>query len=104
MQIQINSDKNINITSELKQDYKAKTEKRLGRFENFITRIEVHFSDENSEKSGLNDKRCLIEARMENRQPIIVTDTSDVIEKSFSEALNKMRRKLDSIVGKIRDQ
>jgi ribosomal subunit interface protein len=104
MQIQINSDKNINITDELKEDYKAKTEKRLARFDSFITRIEVHLSDENSEKSGLNDKKCLIEARMENRQPIIVTDTSEAIEKSFSSALNKMRRKMDSIVGKMRDQ
>lgn len=104
MQIQINSDKNIDITSDLKQDYKAKTEKKLNRFENNITRIEVHLSDENSEKSGLNDKKCLIEARMLNRQPIIVTDTSDVIEKSFTSALNKLRRKLDSIVGKMRDQ
>jgi ribosome-associated translation inhibitor RaiA len=104
MQIQINSDKNIDITIDSKQDYKAKTEKKLDRFESIITRIEVHLSDENSEKSGLNDKKCLIEARMLNRQPIIVTDTSDVIEKSFSSALNKLRRKLDSIVGKMRDQ
>src|SRR5690606_28803930 len=104
MQIQINSDKNINVSSDLKQDYKEKTEKKLERFENIISRIEVHLSDENSEKSGLNDKKCLIEARMENRQPIIVTDTSDVIEKSFASALNKLRRKLDSIVGKMRDQ
>ncbi len=104
MQIQINSDKNINITSDIKQDYKTKTEKRLARFDSFITRIEVHLSDENSEKSGLKDKKCLIEARMENRQPIIVTDNSDIIEKSFTSALNKMRRKLDSVVGKMRDQ
>jgi ribosome-associated translation inhibitor RaiA len=104
MQIQINSDKNIDITIDSKQDYKAKTEKKLDRFESIISRIEVHLSDENSEKSGLNDKKCLIEARMLNRQPIIVTDTSDVIEKSFSSALNKLRRKLDSIVGKMRDQ
>jgi ribosomal subunit interface protein len=104
MQIQINSDKNIDITSDLKQDYKSKIEKKLMRFENMISRIEVHLSDENSEKSGLDDKKCLIEARMLNRQPIIVTETSDVIEKSFASALNKLRRKLDSIVGKMRDQ
>lgn len=104
MHIQINSDKNIDININSKQIYKSKTEKKLERFENIISRIEVHLSDENAEKSGLNDKKCLIEARMQNRQPIIVTDTSDVIEKSFASALNKLTRKLDTIVGKMRDQ
>jgi len=103
MQIQINSDRNIDITIDSKNDYKLKTEKKLERFENIISRIEVHLSDENSEKSGLDDKKCLIEARMLNRQPIIVTDSTDVIEKSFASALNKLTRKLDSIVGKMRD-
>lgn len=30
-----------------------------------ITRIEVHFGDENGEKFGKNDKRCLLEARLQ---------------------------------------
>jgi len=104
MQIQINSDKNIEITKEAKDDLKSKVEKRLGRFDNLISRVEVHLSDENSDKSGLNDKKCLMEARLLNRQPIIVTDHSDNVGKSFVSCLNKLRRKVDSIVGKMRDQ
>ncbi len=104
MQIQINSDKNIEITKETKDDLKSKVEKKLNRFDNLISRVEVHLSDENSDKSGLNDKKCLMEARLINRQPIIVTDHSESVGKSFVSCLNKLRRKVGSIVGKMRDQ
>lgn len=104
MQIQINSDKNIEITKEAKDDLKSKVEKKLDRFDNLVSRVEVHLSDENSDKSGLNDKKCLMEARLLNRQPIIVTDHSDNVGKSFVSSLNKLQRKIDSIVGKMRDQ
>ncbi len=104
MQIQINSDKNIEITKESKDDLKTKVQKKLERFDNLVSRVEVHLSDENSDKSGLNDKKCLMEARLLNRQPIIVTDHSDNVGKSFVSSLNKLQRKIDSIVGKMRDQ
>lgn len=104
MQIQINSDKNIEITKETKDDLKSKVENKLGRFDNLITRVEVHLSDENSDKSGLSDKKCLMEARLLNRQPIIVSDHSDNVGKSFVSCLNKLKRKVDGIVGKMRDQ
>jgi hypothetical protein len=104
MQIQINSDKNIAITSENENTYQTKTENGLQRFESLITRVEVHLSDENAQKSGTDDKKCLIEVRMENRQPISVTATSDVIEKAFADALNKMKRKMGTIHGKLTDR
>ena len=103
MQIQINSDKNIAITNKNKGTYETKTAKGLQRFESLITRVEVHLSDENALKSGTDDKKCLIEVRMENRQPISVTATSDVIEKSFASALNKMKRKMATIHSKLTD-
>lgn len=103
MQIQINSDKNIELTKDAKDDLKLKVEKKLARFDNLITRVEVHLSDENSDKSGLNDKKCLIEARLLNRQPIIVTDHSENTGKSFVACLNKIQRKINAIVEKMRD-
>lgn len=104
MQIQINSDKNIAITSENENTYQTKTKNGLARFESLISRVEVHLSDENALKSGTDDKKCLIEVRMENRQPISVTATSDVIEKAFADALNKMKRKMGTIHGKLTDR
>ncbi len=103
MQIQINSDKNIEADKRLESYYTSLTKKSLNRFEDTITRIEVHFSDENSEKFGTDDKRCLIEARLKGRQPLVVINTSDTLEKSFSGSLDKMKRKLDTTFGKMRN-
>ncbi len=67
MQIQINTDENINGGQELSSQISAEIYARLERFSSHITRIEVHLSDEDGDKSGGSDKRCLIEARLEGR-------------------------------------
>tara|TARA_R110002073_G_scaffold182330_2_gene340619 strand:- start:1362 stop:1622 length:261 start_codon:yes stop_codon:yes gene_type:complete len=73
MQIQINTDKNVEGREAFSDQVKAVFEHALKRFSEHVTRVEVHISDENSDKSGINDKRCLMEARLEGRQPITVT-------------------------------
>ena len=42
----------------------------LARFDEIVTRIEVHVSDENGNKSTPNDKKCVIEARVEKNNPL----------------------------------
>ena len=75
----------------------------LARFDEIVTRIEVHVSDENGNKSTPNDKKCVIEARVEKKQPIAVTANADSPEKAFFEALEKMQRVLDTTVEKIKE-
>ena len=75
----------------------------LARFDEIVTRIEVHVSDENGNKSTPNDKKCVIEARVEKKQPIAVTATADSTEKAFYEALEKMQRVLDTTLDKIKE-
>jgi len=71
MIIQINTDSNIEGNSELAQQLKALLENSLERFGDKITRVEVHLSDDNSNKKfGKNDKRCLLEARLAGLQPL----------------------------------
>jgi len=43
----------------------------------------VHLSDENGDKTGGNDKRCLMEARLEGRQPIAITHESETIDEAI---------------------
>ncbi|MFC2093971.1 HPF/RaiA family ribosome-associated protein, partial [Bacteroidota bacterium] len=69
MKIQFNTDSNITESKELRDSLIALISEGLSRFSEHITRLEVHLSDENSLKEGLNDKRCLLEARLEGRQP-----------------------------------
>jgi hypothetical protein len=103
MQIQINTDKNVDGNERLVNYYTSELKRELARFDEKITRIEVHFGDENSEKFGLNDKRCLIEIRLEKKQPIAVTDYADTLEKSFYNTLQKSKKVLATTFEKMRE-
>lgn len=100
MTIQFNTDKNIEGKEKLEAYTNSLITTQLARFQEHITRIEVHLSDENGGKVGQNDKRCLIEARMENNQPIAVTSFANTIEKSVNESLDKLKSSMDTILGK----
>ena len=74
MQVQINTDRNIEGREALADQVRGVVESALSRFSDHITRVEVHLSDENSDKKGGDDEmRCMMEARIEGRQPIAVT-------------------------------
>ncbi|MEO7977938.1 HPF/RaiA family ribosome-associated protein [Flavobacterium sp.] len=103
MKIQINTDKNIDGHERVETYFSAELEKGLARFEEKITRVEVHFGDENGEKFSLNDKRCAIEVRIANLQPLTVTDHSDTIEKAFSGALSKIKKSLTTTFEKMKE-
>jgi ribosome-associated translation inhibitor RaiA len=100
MTIQINTDNNVEGHARLKAYIAEELEKALTRFEEKVTRLEVHLGDENSDKSGINDKRCLIEARPINMQPVAVTHHADTTEKAFHGALDKIKKVLDTTFEK----
>ncbi|CAM3710245.1 HPF/RaiA family ribosome-associated protein [Flavobacterium gelidilacus] len=103
MQIQINTDNHIENSERLTNFFSNEVSNELERFDNLITRVEVHFGDENSEKFGKNDKRCLIEVRIAKKEPIAVTDHADTIEKAFHNAIGKVKRVLSSAHEKMRE-
>jgi len=102
MTIQINTDKNLSVHEAFEAQLDNLFSEELSRFSEHITRLEVHLSDENGNKQGLNDKRCMIEARIEGRQPIAVTDRANDYERAVGGAIEKMKASLDTIVGKLR--
>ncbi len=101
MTIQINTDKNINGTESLSAQYEAQIESELSRFSDHITRIEVHLSDENGHKEGVNTKRCLLEARVEGRQPIAVSNQANTLDQAVDGAVVKLTSSLDTIMSKM---
>ncbi|PRZ20326.1 HPF/RaiA family ribosome-associated protein [Flavobacterium granuli] len=94
MTVQINTDNNVEGHARLKAYIAEELETALARFDDKVTRLEVHFGDENGDKSGVNDKRCLIEARPVNMQPVAVTHHADSTEKAFHGALDKIKKVL----------
>ena len=101
MKIQFNTDKNIIGSDELKTYLDELIADELDNYSDQVTRVEVHLSDENGPKEGANDKRCMLEARIEGRQPIAVTNHADSYEKSVSGAVEKLEHALDKIFGKM---
>jgi ribosome-associated translation inhibitor RaiA len=104
MHIQINTDDNINQSDAQPEQTEATINNVLARFADQVTRVEVHLSDENSDKkSGNSDIRCLLEARLEGLQPVAVTDEAATVGQAVDGAARKMRSSLDSMLGKRRN-
>jgi ribosome-associated translation inhibitor RaiA len=101
MQIQINTDENIEGSAELSAHISTDIHTRLDRYSQHINRIEVHLSDKNSDKSGAHDKRCVIEARIAGRQPEVASDASDTLEGAWSGAAKKLQHVLETTLGKL---
>jgi ribosome-associated translation inhibitor RaiA len=105
MRIQVNTDRNISATSELIDSVSSKIEHTLERFNGDITRIEVHLSDENGHKQdGSADIRCLMEARLQGRQPVAVTHQAVTLDQAADGATEKLSRLISSTLGRLRDQ
>ncbi len=103
MQIQVNSDHNVE-TPEGFANYVCKViEQTLEHQQSQITRIEVHVSDENGGKAGANDKRCVMEARLAGRKPIAVTNQADTLNEVIGGAVDKLKHALGSILSKEHD-
>jgi len=103
MKIQFNTDKTITGNEKDQLYFNSLIADGLENFESHISRIEVHLSDENEKKEGLNSKRCLLETRLEGRQPIAVSCQADTVELALSGAIDKLTASLDTIIGRRQD-
>ena len=102
MQIQINTDSHIEGSLRLEAYVKSEIEEGLKRFSDQITRVEVHLSDVNGQKSGEDDKRCVIEARLKGIKPVVVTHQAKTIDLALAGCTEKLKKSLDSTVGRHR--
>lgn len=103
MQVQVNTDKNIEGDEALVQQAESTVEDALSRFGNRITRVEVHLSDENSHKGGSDDKKCMMEARPTGMQPLAVTHSAGTLDEAIDGAASKLKRLLSNSLGRLND-
>lgn len=101
MTIQFDTDNNVKVSEELRIPLISLISEKLSRFSHQITRVEVHLSDENGNKEGFNDKRCMIEARLSGMKPIAVTNHANNHEQAVEGAVNKLKTSLDTILGRL---
>jgi ribosome-associated translation inhibitor RaiA len=101
MQIQINTDRNIKGYESLASAVHTTVENALRRFSAHITRVEVHVGDENAAKHGRDDKRCMMEARLEGHQPVAVTHHAATVAQAIDGAASRMVHLLEHTLGRL---
>jgi ribosome-associated translation inhibitor RaiA len=103
MKIQFNTDKTITGDERHEDFFTTLIVEELDRYASHITRVEAHLTDQNGKKDGINDIRCLLEARIEGKQPIAVSDQAATLEKAVSGAIEKLRHALETKLSKMED-
>jgi Sigma 54 modulation protein / S30EA ribosomal protein len=100
MKIQVNSDKTINLDASLTGLVNDKSTSALDRFAEKLTRVEIHLSDIDNNKTGRPDKRCLIEVRPAGDRPLATSAIATTTESAVDAALGKMKRSLTTFFAK----
>jgi ribosome-associated translation inhibitor RaiA len=102
MHIQVHTDKHIEGGERLNIYISEEIAGSLNRFSEKITRADVYLTDENAGKSANNDKRCMIEVKVEGGNPVAVTTYEATVEKALSVAIDKIVASLDTVFDKMK--
>lgn len=100
MQVQVNS-KHIQGSARLHDWVSAAVTEQLDHFDDYLTRVEIHISDDNAHKAGPDDKRCQIELRPKGHQAMSVTHKAESLEQAVNGAATKARNALEHLMGKL---
>ncbi len=104
MQVQVNTDNNIQGREALVERVTKTVIDSLARFSDHVTRVEVHLIDEAPGKTGPHDQRCMMEARLEGFQPLAASDSSSTLDAAVDGAAAKLVRQIDTHLGRVRDR
>jgi ribosome-associated translation inhibitor RaiA len=104
MHIQVNTDRNIEASETMAAEVDAAVRGTLERFSEKITWLEIHLSDENSNKKGGNDDiRCLLEATLAGLPRAIATEQAATWEQAVNGAAGKLKNALETTFGRLED-
>ena len=104
MQIQINTDNTIEGSEALSAHIRSVVGSTLEYFTSHITRVEVHVADENGSKTAGEDKRCVMEVRLEDRPPDAVTHQAATVNEAVNGAADKLANLIDHTLGRLQDE
>jgi ribosome-associated translation inhibitor RaiA len=98
MQVEVSTD--IPITETVLNMVSATVESGLERFQDRLTRAEVHLKNFERSKPTV-PASCKIEVRPASRGPVVASDDASTLEEAVKGAVGKMCRLLDSMFGRI---
>ena len=100
MDIQINTGNHIDGGERFSEYVTGVVSQAFSRFSTQLTHVDVHFSDQNSSKNGIMDKRCLIEVRITGRKSTAVSSDASSIDEALLSATEKMKHSIESTLAK----
>jgi hypothetical protein len=100
MLIEVRTDGNIKGSEQSYAQVKAEVHAALDRYGDRIRRVDVHLSDAIGDKAGHDDKCCMIEARRDGREPIVVTHRESTLELAIQGAIHNLKKSVESAFGK----
>jgi hypothetical protein len=101
MQIQVNTDHNVQGGEKLATYVSTELASSLSRFDRWLTRVEVHFSEDAAGRA--DDKRCVIEARPAGAQSVAVTHHAGSVDDAYIGAAQKIEKVLDTKYSRAHD-
>jgi ribosome-associated translation inhibitor RaiA len=101
MQVQLNTDKNIEGSEDLAAHVRNVVEKTLGHYSDRVTRVEVHLGDTNGKKTGPQDHSCTMEARPRGLDPVAATHKAGNNHQAIDGAVRALESMLRSRLGKL---
>lgn len=104
MQVQVETDNHVEGREKLIAHVEGVIRDAVDRYEEHVTHVEAHLGDVNgSEKSGANDMRCMLEARVAGVKNIAVKHQAESLHLAIEGAADKLTKALDSTFGKLQD-
>jgi ribosome-associated translation inhibitor RaiA len=105
MQVHVETDNHVEGREKLIEHVEGVMRDAVDRFEGQVTHVEAHLGDVNgSDKSGANDMRCLLEARVAGLKNIAVSHQAESLHFAIEGAAAKLTKALESALGKAHDR
>jgi hypothetical protein len=101
MQVIVNTDHHIQGDARIVEVAESCVEDAVRHFKKHITRVEVHLQDENSQKKGSKDKRCMMEARIEGHEPVAVSHEAETVAFAMDGAAERLKSALENTLGRL---
>jgi hypothetical protein len=100
MLIEIRTNGSVEEAETLSDQVNKIVQSTLDRFKDRIRRVDVHLSDVVSNKSGHDDKRCMMEARLVGCEPIVVTQQATSVDQVVHDAAHTLKKSIESVLGR----
>lgn len=105
MQVQVETDNHVEGREKLVEHVEGVVRDAVDRYAGQVTHVAAHLADANSsEKSGADDMRCMLEARVSGLKNIAVKHHAESIHLAVEGAADKLTNALESALGKQEDR